>query len=106
MSFAVVSRVILDSHQILPFRLISLSARYVSPSKPRISAVIFSHHSSTRIYLVAINRNQDGRTALVIAAENGHTNCVRMLLESGAELEASSNVRKSNAFDYQNAVKT
>jgi ankyrin repeat protein len=40
-------------------------------------------------YLIAINiiatHTQDGNTALTGAASNGHTECVRLLLEGGAK---------------------
>ena len=35
----------------------------------------------------------DGPTALNLAAENGHTECVRLLVESGADREAKEYVR-------------
>jgi ankyrin repeat protein len=34
------------------------------------------------------SRAQDGRTALHVAAEKGHANCVRLLLDAGADTEA------------------
>ena len=34
------------------------------------------------------NQTQIGKTALIGAAEEGHTNCVRLLLEAGASKEA------------------
>ncbi len=34
-----------------------------------------------------------GRTALIFAAENGHTDCVRLLLDAGAKKIAKSKVR-------------
>ena len=36
---------------------------------------------------------QSGRTALIRAANGGHTDCARLLLESGANVDAKSNVR-------------
>ena len=36
---------------------------------------------------------QDGRTALIGAAESGDANCVRLLLDAGADTEAKNNVR-------------
>ena len=36
---------------------------------------------------------QTGRTALLAAAEAGHTDCVRLLLEAGADTEAKDKVR-------------
>ena len=37
---------------------------------------------------------QGGLTALMCAAEDGHTDCVRLLLRAGADKEAKSNVRR------------
>ncbi len=36
---------------------------------------------------------QDGRTALMCAADIGYADCVRMLLDAGADKEAKDNVR-------------
>ena len=36
---------------------------------------------------------QDGSTVLIHAAANGHTDSVRLLLESGADMEAKNDVR-------------
>ncbi len=44
---------------------------------------------STGIY------GQNGYTALMRAAREGHTECVRLLLESGADTEAKTQVRNS-----------
>ena len=38
-------------------------------------------------------RAQDGRTALIYAAANGHADCARLLLDAGADKEAKCNVR-------------
>ena len=38
-------------------------------------------------------QTQDGETALICAAAKGRAACLRLLLDSGAELEARSNVR-------------
>ena len=38
-------------------------------------------------------RRQDGSTVLIHAAANGHTDSVRLLLESGADMEAKNDVR-------------
>lgn len=40
---------------------------------------------------------QDGSTVLINAAANGHADCVRLLLESGADMEAKNNVRAAVA---------
>ena len=39
-------------------------------------------------------KSQRKNTALIRAAENGHTACVRLLLDAGANKEASSFVRE------------
>jgi ankyrin repeat protein len=36
---------------------------------------------------------QNGATALISAAEKGHTDCVRQLLQSGADKNAADQVR-------------
>jgi hypothetical protein len=36
---------------------------------------------------------QDGRTALILAAAFGHADCVRVLLDAGADKNVKSNVR-------------
>jgi hypothetical protein len=41
----------------------------------------------------AISNLQSASTPLVDAAQYGHAECVRLLLESGAEKEAKDNVR-------------
>ena len=38
-------------------------------------------------------RTQDGRTALICAALKGHTDCVRLLLDAGADTNATDRVR-------------
>jgi ankyrin repeat protein len=38
-------------------------------------------------------KTQDGDTALICSAEKGHMDCLRMLLESGADTEARGMVR-------------
>jgi hypothetical protein len=37
--------------------------------------------------------SQDGRTALIYAAQYGRTDCVRLLIDAGADKEARNNVR-------------
>ncbi len=41
------------------------------------------------VYLLEI---QDGDTALICAASNGHTECMRLLVEAGADKDAKSTV--------------
>ena len=38
-------------------------------------------------------RTQLGRTALIWAAERNHTDCVRLLVEAGADMEVKNSVR-------------
>jgi ankyrin repeat protein len=38
-------------------------------------------------------RAQNGSTALILAADNGHTGFVRMLLDAGADKDAKNSVR-------------
>ena len=42
-----------------------------------------------------MGETQDGVTALFRAANNGRTDCLRLLLENGAEMEVNDNVRVS-----------
>ncbi len=44
---------------------------------------------------------QDGRTALIWAAEKGRTDIVRLLLESGSDKEAKQNVRRMGFFVFK-----
>ncbi len=39
------------------------------------------------------NYEQDGSTALIVANEKGHADCVRQLLDAGADKDAANNVR-------------
>ena len=39
------------------------------------------------------SRAQSGRTALIFAAENSHADCVRLLIDAGADTNAHTNVR-------------
>ena len=56
---------------------------------------------SNRGQLTQVSTN-DGSTALLLAVEGDHTDCVRLLLECGANIEAKNNVRKSIcAFEYE-----
>jgi len=41
----------------------------------------------------ALTHTQDGTTALMCAAQDGHTDCLKALLEAGADKEAKSSVR-------------
>jgi ankyrin repeat protein len=41
---------------------------------------------------------QGGETALICAAYEGHIDCVRLLVEAGADKNAKSNVRACHSF--------
>ncbi len=41
--------------------------------------------------------SQDGCTALICAARNGHSDCARLLLDAGADKETKCNVRASRS---------
>jgi ankyrin repeat protein len=43
---------------------------------------------------------QSGVTALILAAREGHADCVRLLIDSGAEKEDKTNVRAVAYFLY------
>jgi hypothetical protein len=38
--------------------------------------------------------SQGGYSALIFSAANGHTDCVRLLIDAGADTEARNNVRR------------
>jgi ankyrin repeat protein len=40
-----------------------------------------------------MRQSQDGRTALMSACEEGRIDCLRVLLQGGADTEATENVR-------------
>ena len=42
-------------------------------------------------------RAQNGSTTLILAADNGHTGFVRLLLDAGADKDAKNNVRGQSA---------
>ncbi len=42
-----------------------------------------------------VHHAQDGKTALMFAIERGHVHCARLLLDVGADIEASDKVRAS-----------
>ena len=41
-----------------------------------------------------MNNSQSGWTALIRAAENGHADCARLLLDAGADAKVKDNVRR------------
>ena len=49
--------------------------------------------------VVPTGLHQNGRTALIYAASDGHADCVRRLLEGGADKEATGDVRRCGADD-------
>ncbi len=44
--------------------------------------------------------SQDGNTALMWAAEYGRAECVRLLIDAGADKEAEDNVRRRSLFCF------
>ncbi len=56
---------------------------------------VFSAVNDRRLRVIAayLFQIQDGCTALIWAASNGHTDCVRLLVEGGADKDAKSTVR-------------
>jgi hypothetical protein len=59
-----------------------------------VVAAAAATHGHTR------SRAQNGWTALICAATNGHADCVRLLLDAGADKEAKDSVRASAVFVY------
>ena len=47
---------------------------------------------SARLQVIAVS--QEGRTALMWAAKNGHTEVVKALIEKGADMKATEKVRR------------
>ena len=47
------------------------------------------------------SQTQKGRTALLHSALNGESDCVRLLVEAGADKEAKDSVRDVLCFDVQ-----
>jgi ankyrin repeat protein len=64
---------------------------------PSLSALLFVVHPRIKIiYLdlvISSGTVQDGNTALIRAARNEHTGCMRLLLDAGADVNAKRNVR-------------
>jgi ankyrin repeat protein len=57
-----------------------------------------AHVTDEACLVLAVRNNlptssQDGNTALKFAAEEGHTDCVRLLLECGADIDVENKVR-------------
>ena len=42
--------------------------------------------------------SQDGNTALILAAEQGHADCLRLLIDAGADKDAKDRVRVGRRF--------
>ena len=66
--------------------------RLFLPHSSLIVPLIFSLSLSASL---AQSHTQDGQTALICAAREGHMNCARLLLDAGADKEAKNNVRAS-----------
>jgi ankyrin repeat protein len=49
---------------------------------------------------ITLARSQNGFTALICAAENGHADCARLLLDAGADKEVKNLVRASAGVLY------
>ena len=78
------------------------------PLSQRISSVDFTYHFESSFepltfynnafddgFWIVILQIQSGHTALTYAASGGHTDCVRMLLDGGANIESRGYVRLS-----------
>ena len=67
----------------------------------QLIACMFSHGciidqfftSPTIFALLIVFTPQSGDAALMLASRNGHTDCVRLLMESGADKDAKNKVR-------------
>ena len=49
--------------------------------------------AAAHIWYIGRRRAQDGHTALIQTAINGHADCARLLLDAGADKEVKTNVR-------------
>ena len=69
-----------------------------------VARVCVCLHDGMCVLVVAVEQSPtwtlDGQTALILAAENGHADCVRVLLDAGADKKAKCNgwVRSSLVF--------
>jgi ankyrin repeat protein len=58
--------------------------------------LLSEHDAASKQYRICADfflANQRGKTALMVAAEISNTDCVRVLLEAGADIHAADDVR-------------
>ena len=55
--------------------------------------ILCAHIRARAMLLIECEHAQNGRTALINAAVHGRSYCVRLLLDAGADIFASDNVR-------------
>ncbi len=79
----------------LPLTMISCELLLCAP----LCAVHRSVHS-TRVVCVCFKHQYWGPTALMLAAEGGHVECVRRLLEAGADANADESVLENNSDHF------
>jgi hypothetical protein len=53
-----------------------------------------------RLVVLRILQAKEGCNALMCAAENGHTDCVRVLVDGGADMGAIANVRMKSNYQF------
>ena len=75
-------------------RYFSLS-RYVTPHvlASALLLILACMACGGAVILHLMPNTQKGSTALIVAAERGHTECARLLVEGGADKDAKNNVR-------------
>ena len=87
----------LYSSSVLSF-VITLFTQYFTLSVFISNAVIFIEWRWRCLCDGGISDLQDGNTALMWAAEEGHADCARLLIDSGADKNVKSNVRRRSLF--------
>ena len=60
---------------------------------------------ASRVTYIKLLQAQDGETALIWAAQNGHVECVRLLVASGANNDLWDNVRAHAALSYDDILR-